>query len=479
MNRKMIVFLIGSILCIEAVFIIPVFITALIYHEDCFRAFFWSFLVYLVVGIPLVLNRPKKSEFTLKEGYIAVALGWVCLSLFGALPFIFSNIMPSIVDCFFESVSGFTTTGATILDDVDAMPHAINLWRCLSHWIGGMGILVFIMAVIPMLGGSSMNLMKAESSGPAVTRIMPTAKKSARWLYIMYISLTVIQIIILLISRMPFFDALTITLSTAGTGGFAAHTASCEVYTTAQQIIINVFMMIFSINFTAFFFIIQKRFKDVLRIEEVRAYLIAYAAAVAVIAFSVRDQFDTIGEAVQQSAFQTASIATSSGFSTMDYGNWPTIACVILVMFMLIGSTSGSTGCGIKFVRVLILVKTIKKELLSYIYPGSVKQIRLDGHKVEDTVSRSVYAYMSAYVIIFVISMLAISVDGFDFISTFTATAGCLSNIGPGFGVVGPAGNYAGFSVFSKVVLIFDMIAGRLEIFPLLMLFIPRAWKKF
>ena len=479
MNKKLIRYIIGLLLCLEAAFLLPVLLTDLIYRENCTFSILVTMGLCLAAGVPLVLMKPENKVFSLREGYSTVALGWLIISIFGTVPFVLSGAIPSVIDAFFETVSGFSTTGATILSDVDGMPHALNLWRCMSHWIGGMGVLVFLMAIIPMIGGSSMNLMKAESTGPSVVRIMPTAKKSARWLYIMYISITLMQILILLLTGMNVFDAITITLSTAGTGGFAARTASCAAYTVLQQVIINIFMMIFSINFSAFFLIMQKKFREAFRIEEVRGYLLSYAAITAIIAFTIKDRCDSILDAVQQSAFQTASILTSSGLSTVDYGDWPMLACILLILCMFVGSTSGSTGCGIKFCRILLLLKTIRRELLSYLYPNSVVQVRMDGKKVDDAVIRSVHVYIAAYIFIFFASLCIISLDSFDFLTSFTAVTGSLSNIGPGFGLVGPTGNYSGFSVLSKAVLIFDMFAGRLEIFPVLMVLMPRTWKKF
>ena len=479
MNLKLIRYIIGLLLCLEAAFLAPVALCAFGYGEHCLWSILITMAVCAVAGAPMLLRKPANTVFSLREGYVTVALGWLIISIFGTVPFVLSGAIPEVIDAFFETVSGFTTTGATILSDVDGMPHALNLWRCMTHWIGGMGVLVFLMAIIPMIGGSSMNLMKAESTGPSVARILPTAKKSARLLYTMYIVITLAQILILLITGMAPFDAVTISLSTGGTGGFAARTASCAEYTVVQQIVINIFMMIFSINFTAFFLLMQRKFKEAFRIEEVRGYLLSYVAVTLIIAFSVRDRFDSIGEAIQQSAFQTASILTSSGFSTLDYGSWPTIACVLLIICMFVGSTSGSTGCGIKFCRILLLLKTIRRELLSYIHPGSVIQVRMDGKRVDDAVIRSVHVYIAAYIMIFFASLCVVALDGFDFMTSFTAIVGGLSNIGPGFGDVGPAGNYSGFSILSKLVLIFDMFAGRLEIFPVLMVLLPKTWKRF
>lgn len=479
MNKRLIIYIIGLLLCLEAAFLLLPAVTDLIYHENCIRSILITIGLCLAAGVPLVLMKPKAAMFSLREGYVSAVLGWLIISIFGTVPFVLTGTIPSVIDAFFETVSGFTTTGATILQDVDHVPHALNLWRCLSHWMGGMGVLVFLLAIIPMVSGSAMNLMKAESTGPSVDRILPTAKKSARWLYIMYIVITLAQILTLLISGMGGFDAITITLSTAGTGGFAARTSSCAEYTAAQQVIINIFMMVFSINFSAFFLITQKKFREALRIEEVRGYLISYAVITAVIVFTIRDRCDSILDAVQQSAFQTASILTSSGFSTVDYGNWPLLACILLILCMFVGSTSGSTGCGIKFCRILILLKAIRRELVSYIYPDSIVYVRMDGKKVDEEVIRSVHVYIAAYIFIFFASLVVISLDSFDFLTSFTAVTGSLSNIGPGFGLVGPTGNYSSFSTLSKAVLIFDMFTGRLEIFPVLMVLMPKTWRRF
>lgn len=479
MNYSLIFYIIGWTLNIEAAFMAPSVVVSLLYKESC-SALLVSILICLIPGILLTIRKPKNGIFTLKEGYFSASLVWIVMSLAGMLPFLFSGFIPNPIDALFESISGFTTTGASILTDVEALSHGILFWRSTTHWIGGMGVMVFIVALLPLLGGSKMNLIKAESPGPSVTRILPTAKQSALALYKIYISMTVLQFVFLLLTGMPVFDSLTITFGTAGTGGFGVLNDSCASYTVAAQIIITVFMILFSINFNAYFYLLRKKWKESLSIEEVRWYLVIIAASIAAIAFFIRDRFSTTGEAVQQAAFQVASIISSTGFSTTDFGTWPVIACEILILLMFIGACSGSTGGGIKVCRIITLVKSTRNELLQYIHPGAIHQIRTDGRKTDQIVVRSIHAFLAAYFLIFTVSVLLISiVDPFDFLTNFTAAAATISNIGPGFGSVGPACNFAGYSDFSKVILLFDMLAGRLEIFPVLLLFYPAAWKRF
>ena len=479
MNFSLIFYIIGWSLNADAAFMLPPVLVSLIYGESI-RALLLSALICLICGITLTCRRPANRYFTLKESYLTAALTWIILSLGGMLPFLLSGSITSPVNALFESVSGFTTTGASILADVEAVPHGILFWRSMTHWIGGMGVLVFLIAIIPLFGGSKMNLMKAESPGPSVTRILPTAKESAGVLYRIYIFMTLLQTVLLAAGGMPLFDALTITLGTAGTGGFGVLNDSCASYSIYAQIVITVFMILFSINFNTYFHLIRRKWKDAFSIEEVRWYLILIAAATGIIASGIRERCASAGQAVQQAAFQVASIISSTGFSTADFATWPVLACEILIFLMLVGACSGSTGGGFKICRLLVLVKTLRRELLQYVYPGSIRPVRMDGKKASDTVVHSIHVFLGAYVMIFTASVLLISIcDSPDFLTGFTAVAATLSNIGPGLGEVGPTGNFSGFSAFSRIVLIFDMLAGRLEFFPLLLLFSPAAWRRF
>ena len=479
MNFSLIFYMIGWSLSIEAAFMIPSLLVSLIYHESV-GPLILSVILCIIIGRGLTIRKPENRYFTLKEGYLSAALVWIVLSLAGMLPFLLSGIIPDPVNALFESVSGFTTTGASILSDVEAVPHGILFWRSMTHWIGGMGVLVFLIAIIPMFDGSKMNLMKAESPGPSVTRIMPTAKESAGVLYKIYFFLTVFQIVLLAAGGMPMFDSLAITFGTAGTGGFGVLNDSCASYSVYSQIVITVFMILFSINFNVYFYLIRRKWKESLSIEEVRWYLAIIAVSITIISFSIRHQYSTVGDTVRNAAFQVASIISSTGFSTTDFASWPILACEILIMLMLIGACSGSTGGGFKVCRVEVLIRTLRSELIQYLYPGSIRQIRVDGKKISQSTIHSIHVFLGAYVMIFTASVLLISIsDQYDFLTNFSAVAATLSNIGPGFGGVGPMNNFAGFSAFSRMVLIIDMLAGRLEIFPLLLLFYPAAWKRF
>ena len=479
MNLPLVFHIIGWCLNAEAAFMAPSILVSYLYRENLGPMLF-SVIICLSAGISLTFRKPADRHFTLKEGYISAALAWIIMSLTGMLPFLFSGIISNPIDALFESISGFTTTGASILTDVEAVPHGILFWRSMTHWIGGMGVLVFLIAIIPLFGGSKMNLIKAESPGPSVTRILPTARESAGMLYKIYIFMTILQAMLLAAGGMPLFDSLTITMGTAGTGGFGVLNDSCASYSTYSQIVITVFMILFSINFNVYFYLLRRKWKDCLSIEEVRWYLVIITAATAIITLNIRGLYPTPVKALQHAAFQVASIISSTGFSTVDFGTWPLLTGEILIFLMLAGACSGSTGGGFKIVRLTVLIKTLGRELLQYIYPGSVRPVRVDGKKTSDATIRSIYVFLGSYILIFTASVLLISVtDPSDFLSNFTAVAATLSNIGPGLGEVGPAGNFAGYSDFSKLVLIFDMLAGRLEIFPVLLLFYPAAWKRF
>ncbi|MDD7409354.1 MAG: TrkH family potassium uptake protein [Anaerovoracaceae bacterium] len=478
MNIRLILYITGWILNIEAVFMVPSVVVSLIYKEDCLPIVF-AILICAVCGIALVIKKPENRQFSIKEGYVAVAMAWLVMSAAGMLPFMFAGAIPNPFNAFFETVSGFTTTGASILHSVESVPKGLIFWRSMTHWIGGMGILVFLISVIPMVGGSKMNLMKAESSGPSVSRIMPTAKESARMLYKIYIGMTVIMVVLLLADRMPLFDALTITFGTAGTGGFGVLNDSCASYTTYQQVVVTVFMILFAVNFNVYFFALTRKFKDAFSVEEARWYLLIVAGATGLIAFDIRGDHSSIWQAIQQAAFQVASIISTTGYSTTDFNQWPAVSCTVLVFLMILGGCSGSTSGGLKVCRLVVQVKQLARELLFYLYPGSVRQIRLDGKKLDTSIIRSINVFAGAYAMIFAVSLLLISFDGFDFTTNFTAVAATLSNIGPGLGKVGPASNFDLYSDFSKMVLSFDMLAGRLEIFPILLFFTPKTWKKF
>ncbi len=422
-------------------------------------------------------KKPKSQVFYLKEGCITTSLSWILLSFFGCLPFYLSKEIPSFTDALFETISGFTTTGASILNDVEALSHCALFWRSFTHWIGGMGVLVFLLAVIPLSGGSHINLMRAESPGPSVGKLVPKIRYTARILYVIYFAMTVLEVILLLFGGMPVFDALTTSFGTAGTGGFGIKNDSFMSYSPYLQWVVTVFMILFGINFNAYYLMLFGKLKKALCIEEVRAYLFIILAAIGIIFFNILHIYNGIFDALTHAAFQVGSIITTTGFSSVDFNLWPKASQSILVLLMFIGACAGSTGGGIKVSRFIVLIKTIIKELNSYIHPKSIKKIKMDGKPVEHEVVRSTNVYFITFMIIFSASVFAVSFEGKDLVSNFTAVAATINNIGPGLQMVGPTQNFQHFSVFSKYVLMFDMLAGRLELFPLLILFHPGAWK--
>ncbi|HJA71988.1 MAG TPA: TrkH family potassium uptake protein [Candidatus Lachnoclostridium stercoravium] len=479
MNYSMIAYITGWVLKVEAAFLILPCIVALIYREEDVRAFLLSILICGGTGLILTRKRPRSTMFNIKEGYVTVALCWIVMSIMGALPFLFSGTITNPVDALFETVSGFTTTGASILTDVEVVSKCVLFWRSFTHWIGGMGVLVFLLTVLPMVGGSHMNLMKAESPGPSVSRLVPKVRSTAKILYEIYIAMTILQVILLLIGRMPLFDALTITFGTAGTGGFAILNDSLASYSTYIQVVVTIFMILFGVNFNVYFLILAKHVIQALKIEELWGYLGVIAAAILIITWDLRGIYDSIPEAMQQAAFQVASIITTTGYASTDFNLWPEVSRTVLVILMFIGACAGSTGGGIKVSRLIILCKTIRREMVQITHPKSVMKIKMDGKTVEDEVIQSTHVFMIAYLIIFTVSVLIVGIDGHDLITNFTAVAATFNNVGPGLELVGPVSNFSLFSDPVTLVLTFDMLAGRLEIFPLLILFMRSTWKKF
>lgn len=479
MNYSIVFYIIGWILNIEASFMLLPGITALIYQEKEGFSFVITIILCLCIGIPLTVKKPLNRVFYLREGFVTTSVSWIVLSCIGALPFWISGCITNPVDALFETVSGFTTTGASILTDVEALPYCMLFWRSFTHWIGGMGVLVFLLILLPMTGGSHMNLMKAESPGPSVSRLLPKVSSTARILYLIYIFMTAVEIALLLLGGMPLFDSLTLSFGTAGTGGFGIRNDSIASYTVYEQVIITIFMILFGVNFNAYFFILLKKYKQAFDSEEVRAYLIIILVSTLAITFNTHKMFSGYAEAFQQAAFQVGSIITTTGYATTDFNLWPQTSRAILVMLMFIGACAGSTGGGMKVSRFLILFKTVAKELKLLLHPKSIKKIRIDGKAVEHETIRSTNVYMFTYVLIFAASMLVLTLDNLDMTTTFTAVAATLNNIGPGLELVGPTGNFSIFSNLSKLVMIFDMLAGRLELFPLLLLFTKSTWKKF
>ncbi len=480
MNYSMIFFIIGWVFIIEAALMAPSALVALLYSERSIWAFAAAIGLCLLLGVPLVRKQPANKVFYAKEGCVTVALSWIVMSLMGALPFVFSGVIPSIVDAMFETVSGFTTTGASILKDVEVLPRCMLFWRSFTHWIGGMGVLVFLLCLLPMSGGGySMNLMKAESPGPSVSKLVPKVRSTAKLLYGLYVALSLLELALLLLGSMPLFDALCTTFGTAGTGGFGIKNSSIGEYSAYIQSIVTIFMILFGINFNVYFLLYMRKPKEALRCEEAGWYLAIIAVSTLIITVFIRNSFPDLVTAFRHAAFQVGSIITTTGFSTVDFNVWPAVPRAILVLLMFIGACAGSTGGGIKVSRIVLLFRTMTREIGQIIHPHMVKKLKFEGRVVGQEVLRSVNAFMVAYVLIFAVSTLFVCLDGFDLVTSFTAVASTLNNIGPGLEMVGPIGNFSCFSDLSKIVLIFDMLAGRLEIFPLLVLFFRDTWKKF
>ena len=482
MNYRSISFILGWLLIIEGIFLTLPLITALVYREAQVYSFLLSILICLAVGIVLIFLRPKKLVFNVREGFATVALSWIIMSLFGCLPFIFGGDIPNFTDALFETVSGFTTTGASILSNVEAMSYSCIFWRSFTHWIGGMGALVFLLAVIPIVSrgesqGGHMNLMKAESPGPVVSKLVPKVKSTALILYIIYFVLTVIEFIILLICRMPVFDAITITFGTAGTGGFGIKNTSIADYSPAIQWVVTIFMALFGVNFNAFFFLIMRKFKAFFTMAEVKCYFGIIATAIIIIMLNAYNTALTFEENLRHVAFQVSSLITTTGYSTTDFNLWPSASKVVLIMIMFVGACAGSTGGGIKVSRFIILFKSIKNQMLIFLHPGTVRKIKMDDKVVEHSVIRSVNVFFITYVVLFAASVFVVSFDNHNFETNFTAVLAATSNIGPGLADVGPVENFGFFSPLSKYVLMFDMLAGRLELYPIILLFYYRTWK--
>ena len=478
MNHSMIRYVLGAVLCFESIFLcLPMFIGFICGEKSAF-AFLICAAASLISGGIMVLKKPKRTDFYATEGFVSVSVSWIAMSIFGALPFWISREIPKLEDALFEAISGFTTTGASILNDVEALSRCCIFWRSFTHWIGGMGVLVFVLAIFPLRGGNVMFLMKAESPGPSVEKLVPRVKNTAMILYGVYTAMTIIEFIFLMIAGMRPFDAVNLSLATAGTGGFGILNDSVASYSSAQQVILTVFMIIFGVNFNVYYLILVKRAKDIWHSEELKTYFGIILASGLLIAYNIRGIFTDPLEALKHSFFQVASIITTTGFSTADFNAWPSFSCASLVLLMFWGACAGSTGGGMKVSRIIIMVKTAVKEIFTIKHPHGVKTLKADGRVLEHETVRSVNTYGVIYALLFAGSVLLISLDDFDFTTNFTAVAATINNIGPGLSVVGPAGNFEGFSAFSKVVLMFDMLAGRLELLPMIVLFSPLVWSK-
>ena len=476
MNYSIIRYILGIVLKLEGILMCLPLIVGIIYSEKSAYSYVITIAMCLIIGTILSHKKPKDTEFYATEGYITVSLSWVILSIFGCLPFVISGEIPSMVDALFETISGFTTTGASILSDVEALSYCNNMWRCFTHWIGGMGVLVFIMAVLPLSGGSIMHLMRAESPGPAVGKLVPKVRHTAMILYGIYIVFTLVEIIALLITGMSPFEAMTLTFGTVGTGGFGVLNDSIASYSLASQIVITTFMIICSINFNVYYLLLIRKTKEAFMNQELRYYLGIVFGSALLIAINIKGSFDNFFMAFHTALFQVASVSSTTGYATTDFNLWPEFSKTILVLLMFVGACAGSTGGGIKVSRLVVFLKAIKSEVMSITHPRSVQKVQADGRPLSNDAVRRVLCYLGAYVIIVLASILLISLDGKDMTTNLTAVMATFNNIGPGLNLVGPTSNFGDYSVFSKIVLMFDMLVGRLEIFPLLILFAPGLW---
>lgn len=479
MNYRILLYVLGWVMNFQAVFLLLPGIVALVYKESSGWDFLFTALITGVIGVALTVKRPKNNQFHAREGLVLVAVSWVLISLISAIPLRTSGAIPHYIDAVFEMVSGFTTTGASILPAVEGLPRCVNFWRCFSNWIGGMGVIVFMITILPMLGvNGSMYLMRAESPGPSFGKLVPKLKKTAMFLYIMYIGLTLVQMVLLLCGGLDFFDSLCVSIATAGTGGFGIKNDGFSGYSSYVQIVVTIFMFLFGVNFKFYFLLLMRKFKDAFLMEEVRWYTILYAASTLLIAMDILPMLGRVGESLKHSAFQVATVMTTTGFATTDFNQWPIFSQTVLVILMFLGACAGSTGGGMKISRFIIYIKSAQKEIATLLHPNSVKKITMDGKVIDHETIRSANVYLVIYVLLVGISVFLVSLDEFDLVTTVTSVVATFNNIGPGLGIVGPMGNYSTLSLMSKLVLIFDMLAGRLEIFPIVVLFFRDTWKR-
>lgn len=478
MNTRMIAHLLSIILLIEAALLIFPMTVALIYGESL-MPFLLTIGIMLLLALPFALHKPRDNRIYAKDGFVCVAAAWILMGAFGALPFVFSGAIPNYVSAFFETVSGLTTTGASILTEIESLPRGILFWRSFTHWIGGMGVLVFMLAILPLAGGQTMHLMRAEVPGPTKGKLVPKMRRTAMILYGIYIAMTAILVILLLLCRMPLYDALVNAFGTAGTGGFSVLNNSIAGYQNpAAEWVMAIFMILFGINFNLYYFLLIRRWREAVKSEELRVFLILVILATAVIAINTWHLYDTAEVCLRTAFFQVSTIISTAGFSTVNYDLWPELSKTVLILLMLTGSCAGSTAGGLKMSRVIILVKSTLREIRHVLRPRSINVVRLDGEAIPDETVRSATSYLALYMILFVLTVLLISVDGFSLETNLTATLACINNVGPGLKEVGPAGNFAGYSLFSQALLSLNMLLGRLEIMPVLILLTPRSWKK-
>lgn len=480
MNKRSIIYILGWVLIVEAVAMQIGTITSLIYGEKEAWYFVLIGVVSAILGVLAIkVKKPKNMVLYQKAGFASTALSWILLSLVGCMPFWLSGEIPSFIDAFYETVSGITTTGATILNDVEALSKGMLMWRSFLHWLGGMGVIVFLLAIIPKLGGQqNIFLMKAESPGPIIGKAVPRMRNYATMLYGIYITLTALEFILLLFGGLNVFEAINTSFSTAGTGGFGIYNSNAAAFDSYYvQTVIAMFMLLFGINFSVYLCLIARKFKQSLKFEELWIYLGIVAVSTAIIAFNISSIYKPY-DAFHQSFFYVSSIISTTGFGLTDVNKWPELSKTVIIILTFIGASAGSTGGGFKISRIILLFKEVRKEFSLLVHPRNVKLVKMDGKAVNHDIMRTTSMYLVLYIGVFAISFLLVSIDNMDFTTSFTAVAANLNNTGPGLGAVGPVGNYADFSILSKIVFIFDMLAGRLEIYPLLLLFAPSAWKK-
>ena len=479
MDTKIVRYILCRMLGVEAALLLVPVLVAVIYQEKCGIVFLIPIAILCLLFLVAGRKRPEHGQIYGKEGMVIVALAWILWSLFGAMPFTLSGYIPSYVDAFFETVSGFTTTGSSIIPDVEVLPHCLLFWRSFTHWIGGMGVLVFVLVVTSLDRKNSMHLMRAEVPGPEKDKLVPKAMSTARILYGMYLTLTVIEMVFLVIGGMNLFDSMIFSFGSAGTGGFSNYADSVAHFNSAYiDGVITVFCALFGVNFALFYFMILGDFKSILKNEELRTYILLIAGATAAIMLNIHSLYPTIGKSFRYAVFQVVTVITTTGYSTADFAQWPMFSKAVLMMLTVIGACASSTGGGIKVSRLLVGIKCVKREIVQLAHPKSVGIIRIGGKKVSSDVLRTIYIYFIAYVGILIGSVVLVSLDNFDFETTFSAVLTTLGNVGPGMAQVGPMGNFAEFSPLSKLILCFDMLAGRLEIFPFLVLFTAPAWRR-
>ncbi len=478
MNKRMVLHTTGHLLMAEALLLLLPAGVSLYYGEASFSSFLISAGICAVLGVLLRLIKPWSRDIYAREGFVIVALSWVMLSAFGALPFVLSGEIPNYIDALFETVSGFTTTGASIIRDVGVAGNGILFWRSFTHWVGGMGVLVFVMVILPLGGERSMHLVRAEVPGPTAGKLVPKMRQTARILYLMYAGLTLIEVVLLCAGGMSIFDSLITSFGTAGTGGFSNYANSIGHFDSAYiHYVVGIFMLLFGLNFNLYYLILIKKGKEIFKNEEMKTYFIIVAVAVIAITINIASSYEHISTAFRDSFFQVSSIITTTGFATANFDIWPQFSKTILVLLMFIGACASSTGGGIKVSRVILLFRAAKQGIARMLHPKAITSVHLEGKAVDPAVIHQSTIYFILYALIAAASFLLISLDNKSMETNFTAMASCLNNIGPGMGMVGPMGNYADYSMFSKLVLSFDMLAGRLEIFPMLILFAPSMWK--